>query len=399
MKDAGPGLPPGASLATFPALRLDSGAVLRDVRCAYSTYGELNAAGDNVVVVGHSLTSNSCVHEWWGEMLGAGPAFALDTDRDFIVCANYLGSPYGTSSPCTPDPAKRRRDDHHHDDHHASSSISSSSSSFSAWYGADFPTPCTIRDNVRLQKMLLDHLGAKKIRCAVGGSMGAMLALEWGATHPDLVESLVLIAGCGKHTDWAIGIGEAERFAIAADAKYRGGAYDPRDPPLGGLAAARMTAMLTYRAPRSVDDRHHRAREESPPPDAHADAELKVVRRATPGAAGALPHFEVESYLRYQGRSSRRPEPSTPPSAPPGGGTCTSSRSGRRGSSVLGRRRSSVASTSGGRTRCFENWSNVRRRRAAWTAPRSRATQGGKGKTLSTRDETLRERASSWTKL
>ena len=303
MKDAGPGLPPGASLATFPALRLDSGAVLRDVRCAYSTYGELNAAGDNVVVVGHSLTSNSCVHEWWGEMLGAGPAFALDTDRDFIVCANYLGSPYGTSSPCTPDPAKRGRDDDHHDDHHASSSSpSSSSSSFSAWYGADFPTPCTIRDNVRLQKMLLDHLGAKKIRCAIGGSMGAMLALEWGATHPDLVESLVLIAGCGKHTDWAIGIGEAERFAIAADAKFLGGAYDPRDPPLGGLAAARMTAMLTYRAPRSVDDRHRRAREASPPPDAHADAELKVVRRATPGAAGALPHFEVESYLRYQGR-------------------------------------------------------------------------------------------------
>ena len=107
MKDAGLGvLPaPGRWSSSFT---LESGHVLRDVVVAYSTYGVLNPAGDNGVIVGHSLTSNSCVHEWWGEMLRLGPGFCLDVDRDFVVCANYLGSPYGTSSP-SPRPVQTGR--------------------------------------------------------------------------------------------------------------------------------------------------------------------------------------------------------------------------------------------------------------------------------------------------
>lgn len=147
-------------------------------------------------------------------MMGDGRSFCLDTSSDFIVCANYLGSPYGTTSPATPDPRK----------------------SNGAWYAADFPTPCTMRDNVRLQRMLLDRLGVTHLRMAIGGSMGCMLSLEWGATYPEYVSDLCLVAGCGRHTDWAIGIGEAERFAIMADAKYNGGDYDPKDPPKVGRA-------------------------------------------------------------------------------------------------------------------------------------------------------------------
>ena len=95
-------------------------------------------------------------------------------------------------------------------------------------------------------------LGVKHLAMAIGGSMGSMLALEWAATYPDFVEELVLIAGCGRHTDWAIGIGEAQRYAIMADSNFNGGAYDMDAPPKAGLATSRMMAMLSYRAPASV---------------------------------------------------------------------------------------------------------------------------------------------------
>ena len=188
------------------------------------------------MIVGHSLTSNSNVAEWWRELMGEGDACALDVASEFVVCVNYLASPYGSSSPVTPDPGKQNGEP----------------------YAADFPTPVTVRDNVRLQRLLLDRLGVKHLRMAIGGSMGSMLALEWAATYPDFVTELVLIAGCGRHTDWAIGIGEAQRFSIMADAKFKGGQYDPADPPLAGLATSRMMAMLSYRAPRSVDERFAR---------------------------------------------------------------------------------------------------------------------------------------------
>ena len=201
MKDAGLGLPKGASRMILPSFTLESGVTLANVPIGYSTYGRLNARGDNGVIVGHSLTSNSHVHEWWGAMLGDGPGFTMNTREEFVVCVNYLGSPYGSASPITPvdgDAAGKP-------------------------YGANFPTPCTIRDNVYLQKQVLDRLGVKHLRMAIGGSMGSMLALEWAATFPAFVTQLVLIAGCARHTDWAIAIGEAERFAVYADARFAGG--------------------------------------------------------------------------------------------------------------------------------------------------------------------------------
>ena len=298
MKDAGLGLPEGASQMTLPSFTLESGVTLTNVPVGYSTYGRLNARGDNGVIVGHSLTSNSHVHEWWGEMLGDGPGFTMNTLEEFVVCVNYLGSPYGTASPITPADGEDAKKP----------------------YGARFPTPCTIRDNVYLQKQVLDRLGVTHLRLAVGGSMGSMLALEWAATFPDFVDRLILIAGCGRHTDWAIAIGEAERFAVYADARFKGGAYDPSDPPSAGLAAARMTAMLTYRAPRSVDDRHRRSvaiAETNAKKTSVSDAivetekaeheELGLVPRQIPrNLRSSLPRYDVENYLRYQGRKFAR---------------------------------------------------------------------------------------------
>lgn len=122
-------------------------------------------AGDNAVVVGHSLTSNSNVAEWWGAILGDGDGFSLDTSSDYVVCCNYLGSPYGSSSPVTSNPDKPSGE----------------------CYAADFPTPVTVRDNVRLQRMLLDHLGVRHLRMAIGGSMvrGKALRSEQRALNPE----------------------------------------------------------------------------------------------------------------------------------------------------------------------------------------------------------------------
>jgi len=108
MKDAGLGLPKGASQMTLPSFTLESGVTLTNVPVGYSTYGRLNARGDNGVIVGHSLTSNSHVHEWWGAMLGDGPGFTMNTREEFVVCVNYLGSPYGSASPITPGRRRRR---------------------------------------------------------------------------------------------------------------------------------------------------------------------------------------------------------------------------------------------------------------------------------------------------
>ena len=220
MSGATTGVPPGASLLVLDEFVLESGQKLAPCPVAYTTYGTLNSAGTNVVVVEHSLTSNSNVHEWWSPMLGDGPEFAIDTSQSFVFCANYLGSPYGTASPLT-----------HKENSNAK--------------GEPFPI-CTIRDNVRLQHTVLERLGMKNVKLCIGGSMGAMVAIEWACTYPELVTGdVVLIAGCGRHTAWAIALSEAQRFAIRGDA-------------VTGLAAARMMAMLAYRAPSSIDDKFSR---------------------------------------------------------------------------------------------------------------------------------------------
>ncbi len=236
--------------ADLGELALDLGGRLPSLRVAYRTWGTLAPGGDNAVVVCHALTGSADVDRWWTKMFGRGQA--LDPERDFVVCSNILGSCYGTTGPTSVDPDTGR-----------------------PWLGA-FP-PVTVRDMVAVQERLLRHLGVRRVRMVIGGSLGGMQALEWALLFPDLVESVVPIACAGRHSPWAIGLSEAQRFALCADPLWQGGRYDPERQPAAGLAAARMMAMCSYRSRESFEQRFGRRPQ---------SADL----------------FAVESYLRYQGQ-------------------------------------------------------------------------------------------------
>src|SRR5512142_1983060 len=229
---------------------LELGGALPGLRIGYRTWGTLDAEGGNAVVVCHALTGSADADLWWTNMFG--PGRALDPERDFVVCSNILGSCYGTTGPAEIDPATGQ-----------------------PWLGT-FPA-ITIRDMVRVQHALVTALGVKKIRMVIGGSLGGMQVLEWALLYPALVESVVFIASTARHSAWAIGLSEAQRQTIYADPRWSDGSYDPADPPVAGLAAARMQAMLSYRSAPSFEERFGR-------------------RPQTEDL------FAVESYLRYQGQ-------------------------------------------------------------------------------------------------
>jgi homoserine O-acetyltransferase len=224
------------------------------VRVAYRTWGTLDAAGSNAVVVCHPLTGSADVDLWWEGLLG--PGRALDPERDFIVCANVLGGCYGSTGPASPRPAENRL------------------------WGPAFPA-VTVRDMVRVQAALLDGLGVRKIRLVIGGSLGGMQVLEWALIDPERVEAIAPIAVSGRHSSWCIGLSEAQRQAISVDPDWRGGWYSPEAPPAAGLAAARAVAVCTYRSRASFEERFGRELQ-----DANKSEEV----------------FAVESYLRHQGR-------------------------------------------------------------------------------------------------
>ena len=179
---------------------LESGAVLPALRIAFHTYGELNAARDNTVWVCHALTASSDVADWWPHTVGEGRF--LDPSRHFVVCANILGSHYGTTGPLHTDPATGR-----------------------PYYGS-FPA-FTIRDMVRAHRLLADALGIRKIRALVGSSVGGFQAVEWAVAEPERFGRLALIATAAKASPWAIAIDETQRMAIEADATFG----EPRDAP------------------------------------------------------------------------------------------------------------------------------------------------------------------------
>jgi homoserine O-acetyltransferase/O-succinyltransferase len=239
-------------IENFARFTLEDGTTLEHVPVAYRTWGRLAPGADNTVVVCHALTGNCDAEAWWGELFGPGKAF--DTERDFIVCANVLGSPYGSASPITSNPATGMP------------------------YGADFPVP-TIRDTVALHRLLLERLGVRGVRFAIGGSMGGMQALEW-AFHRDFVRGIVPIGVGGRHSAWCIAWSEAQRQAIFADPAWRAGRYDAGNGPAKGLAAARMMAMISYRSFASFAPRFGRER-------------VADDRGET--------RFSVETYLEHQG--------------------------------------------------------------------------------------------------
>ena len=248
-------------------LRLDSGASLVPVEIGYETYGTLDADRSNAVFICHALTGDQFVASphpvtgkdgWWARLVGEGKP--IDPARHFIVCANVLGSCMGSSGPASIDPAT------------------------GAPYAMRFPV-ITIRDMVRAQAMLLDHLGIDRLLAVVGGSMGGMQVLEWAATYPARVRSAVVIASAARHSAQNIAFHEVGRQAIMADPKWRGGDYyAANDPPAAGLSVARMAAHITYLSEEGLTDKFGRRLQGRDAKSFGFDAD-----------------FQIESYLRHQG--------------------------------------------------------------------------------------------------
>ncbi|KFH68614.1 homoserine O-acetyltransferase [Podila verticillata NRRL 6337] len=245
-------LVPSQSIAIIPEFTLDSGHVLYQVPVAYRTWGTLNESGDNVMVICHALSGSADVEDWWGPLMGPGRAF--DPTKFFIICCNVLGSPYGTASPVTLNPE---------------TNVS---------YGPEFPLT-TIRDDVKLHKLILDDLGVKSVAVCIGGSMGGMQVLEWSFFGSEYIKAIIPIATSAKHSAWCISWGEAQRQSIYSDPNYLDGYYTPEAPPSVGLGAARMAALLTYRSRNSFESRFGRkvmdtptfssAREPASPAETH----------------------------------------------------------------------------------------------------------------------------------
>ncbi len=252
---------PSPHFFTLPhPLPLERGGALASVRVAYHTLGTLNAARDNVVWVCHALTANSDVAAWWPGFFGPGELY--DPARWFVVCANILGSCYGTTGPVPDgdvdvagtDPVPRYH---------------------------QFPR-LTIRDQVAAHRQLRAHLGLTQIHTLIGGSLGGMQALEWAIAQPRTFRHLVLIATSARHSAWGIAFNEAQRLAIEADPTYHAAA----DPSGGqaGLRAARATALLSYRS----HEAYGRAQTEPPGRLGLDDGPLPPV-------------FRASSYQRHQG--------------------------------------------------------------------------------------------------
>ena len=257
------------------AFLLEGGGRLSDVTVAYETWGRLAADGATAVLVGHALTGDSHAagrsgpghptDGWWAALIG--PGRALDTDRYFVVCANVLGGCQGSTGPASEDPAT------------------------GSPYGPTFPV-VTIRDIVRTQAAVADHLGIDQWLSVVGGSMGGMQALEWGVMFPDRVASVVAIATTGAASAQQIALSSVQRSTIALDPRWRGGDYYDAvagDGPHQGLALARELAQVSYRTEGVYGDRFGRKELDK------LDDTLTLWQR-----------FDVEGYLDYHGAKLAR---------------------------------------------------------------------------------------------
>lgn len=196
---------------------LENGKQLHQLEIGYNTYGKLNQNRDNVVWVCHALTANSDVLDWWKGLFGHDDFF--NPDEYFIVCANILSSPYGTTNPLSIDPSTGQP------------------------YYLTFPE-ITIRDIINAHQLLAAHLGINDIHILIGGSLGGQQAMEWAIAEPERIKNLVLIATNAKHSAWGIAFNESQRLALSADPTF----YS--NTPSGGaqgLKAARSIALLSYR--------------------------------------------------------------------------------------------------------------------------------------------------------
>ena len=248
-------------------LKLDSGVSLAPFQVAYKTYGTLNAARSNAVLICHALTGDQHVASkhpatgkpgWWETIIGPGKP--IDTERYFVICPNVMAGCMGSSGPASTNPATGEP------------------------WGLDFPV-ITIRDMVRAQAMLLDHLGIETLFAVAGGSMGGMQVLQWAATYPERVFAALPIACATRHSAQNIAFHEVGRQAVMADPEWRGGRYVFEGTnPRRGLAVARMGAHITYLSDAALHRKFGRKFQDRSNPTFSFDAD-----------------FEVESYLRHKG--------------------------------------------------------------------------------------------------
>lgn len=247
-----------------------SGQIIPGFTLRYETYGTLNATRDNAILVCHALSGDHhCAgwHSaderkpgWWNNLIGPGKA--VDTRRFFVVCANVLGGCQGSTGPSSINPETGRP------------------------YGVLFPF-VTIRDMVRAQKLLLDHLGVVELHGIMGGSMGGMQALLFGIEYPRFIRRVIAMATTARESAQAIAFNEVGRQAIMQDPAWNHGDYARDSGPRVGLAIARMMAHITYVSDASMDRKFGRRKKDNAPADAYTFE----------------PQFEVEGYLRYQGQS------------------------------------------------------------------------------------------------
>jgi homoserine O-acetyltransferase len=240
------------STATFDQLELDCGVTLAPVEVAYETYGTLNAAKSNAILIEHAFSGDAHAAGeggWWSNMIGPGKGF--DTDQCFVICANVLGGCRGTTGPSSINPDT------------------------GCPWAMSFPA-ISIADMVRLQKKLIGHLGIDRLLAVAGGSMGGMQALEWAVAYPDHVLAALPIATTARHSAQQIAFNEVGRQAIMADPDWKEGNYYGHRPPARGLSVARMVGHITYMSDESMRQKFGR-------------------RLRTPDK------FEVESYLHHRG--------------------------------------------------------------------------------------------------
>jgi homoserine O-acetyltransferase len=242
---------------------LECGSVLESPRLHYAAYGHLNPEKDNTVLVCHALSGSASVAYWWPALFAQGGI--LDPESDFILCSNIFGSCYGSTSPSSIDPATGKP------------------------YGNNFPL-ISVRDIVRAQALLLDHLGIEAVKLAIGPSIGAMQALEWAIQYPARVERVIAL-GATPLGAMGLALNHLQREAIQLDPAWQNGNYSPDQPPRAGLALAREIATISYKSAELFEHRYHRK-----PNRAGEDP-----YRWEQGTGLSGERFDVAGYLNYQG--------------------------------------------------------------------------------------------------
>jgi len=266
--------------ASGDSFELECGKNLKHIRVAYETYGELNAAGNNAILICHALSGDahaaglgiypaelleaipfyrsmkSGQPGWWDGAIGPGKAF--DTNKYFVLCLNILGSCYGTTGPSSINPETGKI------------------------YGASFP-PVIVRDMVKLQHACVQSLGINRLLAVSGGSLGGMQASEWALMYPEMVRSLIPVATSVQHSAWAVGFNHLARQAVCNDPVWNNGNYSRQ--PRNGLSLARQIGMISYRSSVSFQERFGRDRLQNN--DNYFNDENL---------------FQTAAYLKYQGK-------------------------------------------------------------------------------------------------